>query len=709
MNRAESRRAPGDKYSPEVGDLLGRAQTEYDAGRLAQAASFYEQVLAKHPDHPDANNGLGIIVGRFGMFEPASQLFARAVQAAPANPFHHNNLGNALRELGRTDEALASFDRAVALKSDYAGAYSNRGIVLAAVGRREEAVASYRKAVSLKPDFAEAHNNLGAVLYSLGRTEEAITAYQRSIALMPTYADAHRNLGNALRSAGRLADAVDRYHHALSLAPNSAETYNDLGVALKDLGRSDEAIECYGKVAALKPDYADGPYNLGVLFHDLGRMEEAIAAYRQAIAIKPDHVSALDNLSNTLMDVGRMDEALAFAERAVVVQPRRAAAYVNLGCALFETGRFEDAAAALDTGRDLNPGLAQVHSNLGKVLLTLGRPDEAVASARRAIAIEPTADAHINLGFALLWRGEVREGLDELEWRWRTRKYGKGLRRFVQPQWDGVADLTGKTILVWGEQGLGDEIMWSAFVPEIVVRAGRCIVECAPKLAPLLARSFPRAEVRPTDRTRDEARTDIDLHVPMGSLFRVLGAEAPRTDAFLVPDPERVAYWKGRLAALGSGPFVGMAWTSSMVDASRSHGYTRLEDWAPVFGTPEVVFVNLQHGDCADALKEANTRFGVVVHAIEDLDLFDDLVEVANLIAALDLVITIGTAVSAIAAGVGTPTWRMTWRHDSNNNSLYTLAGPSVTHYYRDTGDTWDAAFKDIAGRLAALASSGGG
>ena len=268
------------------------------------------------------------------------------------------------------------------------------------------------------------------------------------------------------------------------------------------------------------------------------------------------------------------------------------------------------------------------------------------------------------MSFALLNKGRLKEGLDEYEWRWRVRAAGLSLRRLTRPMWDGTADLCGRTILLWPEQGPYDVTVWASCVSEMVARAGHCILEVQPKLVPLFARSFVEAEVRADSREQGAEPTDFDFHLPMGSLYRHLRpdlAAAAEPKAYLVPDPDRIAFWKARLAALGPGPFVGISWKSPLITPTRSPNYTRMGDWKPVFGK-QAQFVNLQCRDYRDDLAEAKREFGVTVHDFEDLDLYDDLDDVAALAGALDVAISVHTCVSAITAGVGTPTWRIAWR-----------------------------------------------
>ncbi len=495
-----------------------------------------------------------------------------------------------------------------------------------------------------------------------------------------------------------------------------------LGTIAQAAGEYDRAVDLISRAIAVKPDYADAHINLGAALIATTRFEEALASLGQALALAPDSAEAHSNMGVALMKLDRPDEAIESYRRAIEIRPEYDEAHFNLGNALNETGRPGDspgdapgdspgdAAESYRRAIALKPEHAEAHHNLGNVLRDRGRPDDAIASYRRAIEIRPEyAEVHHNLGFALLGMGARQEGLDEYEWRWRVSTCGSSPPPFRKPLWNGTDDLAGRTLLLWPEQGPQDIATWVSGIPEIIDRAGHCIVEVFPKLVPLFARSFPEAEVRPDRESLNAAPAeDFDVHLPLGSLFRHLRQDLSSTaDAFLIPDPDRVAFWKQRLAELGPGPYAGISWKSPLITPARAPNYTRIDEWAPLF-SQAARFINLQcGGDDRDDRARAEERLGVTVHDFDDLDLYDDLDDVAALAAALDVVISVSTAVAAIAAGVGTPVWLIAWRQSPWNNFLLAPRGPDVTRFERNTDESWDAVFAALAERLRDLTENG--
>ena len=252
-------------------------------------------------------------------------------------------------------------------------------------------------------------------------------------------------------------------------------------------------------------------------------------------------------------------------------------------------------------------------------------------------------EAHQNLGFTLLKNDKIKEGLNEYEWRWKMSKFLPQQRHLSQPKWDGKQSLSGKRILLWCEQGVGDTIMWSSCLPLVTSRSKHVILECQEKLVPLLTRSFPDVEIKAEDRSRDKQRDDFDYHLPMGSLYKHFIDEIienDKPDAYLVPDPARVTYWKDRLKSLGRGPYIGISWKSSNMSPERLPNYSSISEWSPILKIPDVRFINLQSTDYADDLSKVREELGVTVHNFDDLDQFNDIDDVAALCAAIDMAVS---------------------------------------------------------------------
>ena len=510
-------------------------------------------------------------------------------------------------------------------------------------------------------------NILGASRAQIGKLEEAIEAYKKTISLNPDYADAYSNMGVALRNQGKFEEAIDAYKKAILLKPDYAQAYNNMGATLKDQGKFDEAIDAYKKSIVIKPDYTEAYNNLGVALKNQGKFDEAIETYKKAISLKPDYADAYNNMGATLKDQNKLEESVASFKKAILIKP----------------------------------DYTEAHTNMGNALQDQGKLSESIQAHKKSISLKPDyAEAHHNLSFTFLNSGRLKEGLDKNEWRWKTSQFLVQQRQFSKPLWDGTQSLNDKRILLWCEQGIGDTLNWSSCLSHVTAQAKHCIVECQEKLVPLLKRSFPEVEVKAENRNLDLQRDDFDVHLPMGSLYKHFLQEITsntKPEAYLVPDPVRVKYWKERLNSLGKGPYVGIAWKSSDMSPKRLPNYAPIHEWSPVLKIPDVTFINLQYKDFADDLAKVKDELGVTVHNFDDLDHYDDLDDVAALCAALDIVVTTKITVVYISAGVGTSTKLANWKQSSWNTIINNPVGPSIDIFERNTLEPWDNVFSLIA------------
>ena len=510
-----------------------------------------------------------------------------------------------------------------------------------------------------------------------------------------------------LQSLGHQKTVLPIIQTMLVLYPNSFSVYYALGNSQSSLQLYDLAINSYKKAIEIKPDLAEAYNNLGNCLGNSGRLDEAIDSFKQAIAIKPRYAEAFFNMGEYL----NSEEAVDSYKKAIELKPDFAEAYVNLGNLLRLKGELKKAIDSFKQAININPDFVEAYTNMGIALQDNGELDPAIDSYKQAIRIWPDySPAHLNLAYAFLNAGNVKEGLKENEWRLRTPDFKTEERHFSQPMWNGIESLGDKTILLWNEQGPGDVIMWSSCISYLSSRTAHCILECQEKLVPLLARSLPSVEVKVAKSRLDGERTDFDLHLPLGSLFQHFISEISQNtnpDAFLVPNPLRVDYWIERLNSLGSGPFIGMSWTSPRVTPQRLRNYTQLSDWAPIFALPNVTLVSLQSSDfgndsaLVEDLSAIQDEFGITVHYFNELDYWGNLDDVSALCAALDIVVSVSTAVSTLAAGVGTPTKMLHWRQSAWNNILFTPPGPSVDVFERNTWEPWDTVFQSVAKDIA--------
>jgi tetratricopeptide (TPR) repeat protein len=554
------------------------------------------------------------------------------------------------------------------------------GVRAQRTGDAATAERAFREVLASNPRDARAVQLLGALLVERGALDEALEWFERVLDDVGPPAQEtlgfYNNYANALRRAQRVPSAEKILRELVRIAPRDWQPWHNLGQTLKDMERFDEAAAALRRAVMLEPDFGPNHGVLGEVLHHLGRLQSADASLRRCLALGWTADSAAWTvLANNQRLLGRLDEALDHVTRAL----------------------------ALSGG---HPG---AHSNIGVILTQLGRFDDAVEHFHRALAIDPDHSGyHGYLAYTLLAAGRLTEAFEHWELGMRGGPRGHE-RKLGVPRWT-PADRDAR-VMVYREQGVGDEIMMASCYPDLVAAAREVVIECDPRVVPLFTRSFPAAEVRAQtiDALQRETAHDFDRVVPAGSLmcwFR------PSVEAFgdrrtlLVADGAKVEAWRARLAAAGPPPYVGISWRSKVRTAERRFHYTRLDEWGGIFATPGVTWVNLQYDECERELRDAEERFGVRVQRWEWLDLMNDFDEVAALSCALDLVVAPFNAVSMLSGALGVPTVAMGNRHGWSLLGTERLPWlPAVKVALRMPHEEWDEVLATAAQEVAQVAA----
>jgi len=539
---------------------------------------------------------------------------------------------------------------------------------------------------------------------------------------------------------GQTADAERGYRAVLARDAEQPQALRFLGLLLaqrEELGRAAAALDA-AEPGEHRP--GDAEYHRAFALVNLGRDDEALAAGRAAVARDPAHAPALSLLVTLLRDRGEVDEAVALARRAVRAHPawwthrelgiglsrqdrsvesiaalRRAAAAAprqpevqgELGLALLVAGELVQAYEQFRRTCELAPGGAAQWNNLGVAAQRLGRFEEADRALRRAVELEPSSARYrYNRGLALLGAGQLVRG-----WEANDHGFAAGARTpdrtLPLPAWRGDP-APDATLLVWREQGVGDELRYASCYADARARVGRLVVECDHRLVGLLRRSLPDVVVR-AEGTGPEP-PDADLHCPAGSLPRWLRRslrDFPPPGGYLTADPDRVARWRRRLAALGPGRTVGVAWRSKKLLTERLSHYTTLDELEPVLAAPGVHAINLQYGDPVQREAELaafEARTGIVVHRWPGVDYTDDLEDMAALTTCLDLVVSVGTAPAMLAGALGRATWMLALPDPWALGTAHYPWMPSLRRFPRRWEDSWEEPIRQMATALRSAA-----
>jgi tetratricopeptide (TPR) repeat protein len=524
--------------------------------------------------------------------------------------------------------------------------------MIAALVRRLWAFGEKRTSpASARPGPLEGEALIEPALVLLGqaRTDEAIAALEGVLEKHHDVAEAHLLLGSILHKRQQLDDAADSYLLARCFKPEWWLTYFHIGLLALDRGHAREAADALTKAL------------------DLGGTGDA---------------RAHNALGRAALEQQQTERALQQFQRAIELDPGFAEAYSNLGFALFHhMEEFETGAKHIEKALLLDGHNITARFNWSMVLQHQGKIDEALALCNELLVAHPDFhEARANRALLLLSKGNFAAGWRDYEARRKLPGY-QSYEQLPLPEWDG-SNLTGKKIVVCAEQGLGDEIMFASCMPDLLAAARVCVLECQPKLEWLFRRSFPSLKVvRKGAWQHGEMlhRDPADYKIASGSLPRFMRnslEEFPARKAYLRADSGRIVHWRQQLDKLPGALKVGISWRGGAATTRRSLRSIPLRSWVPLLRLPSVDFVNLQYSDSVQELAELRAESDIELHCWDGA--LGDYDETAALVSALDLVISVQTAVVHLSGALGKAVWALIpavpeWR--------YGLAGPSMAWY----------------------------
>jgi tetratricopeptide (TPR) repeat protein len=458
----------------------------------------------------------------------------------------------------------------------------------------------------------------------------------------------------AHHQAGRLSQAEQLYCQILQQQPQQIDALNLMGVIACQQGKLDEGIALYRKALAQRPGYVSARENLSVALWKQGKqmIEEAIASYTQIITFQPENVQAYHNLGVILIEQGKLDEAMSYYLQALAVQPNDAVALNTIGTILQQQGKSTTAIVYHRHALAVQPDYPDALNSLGTALQDQGQAQEAMACFDRALALDPNdANARYNRSLILLTDGNYREGFPEYEWRFKTREFPPC--PFRQPVWDG-SDLTGRTLLLHAEQGLGDTIQFIRYAAIVAQRGGRIILTCHQPLIRLLATVPGIEEFIPLGYPAPH----FDVYAPLMSLPGILGTtleSVPAQVPYLKPLPDSHI----DLAVAGSNNpetprlKVGLVWSGGHLYKKNQSRSCPLKHFEWLLQLSDIAYYSLQKGIAQTALSELGWDSQIQDWGSQ----LNDLADTAAAIAQLDLVITVDTSIAHLAGALGKPVW----------------------------------------------------
>lgn len=648
---------------------LQRAALHFRSGRLLDATRLVQELLERRPNWPDALRLLAAIAESEGRLHDADRILAALVDIAPTD-------ADAFDDVIRVSHARGDLRR----------------LAEGLLGR-----------LRLTPDKWELWSDLGAALERLGQTREADTAYRRATVIAPSADRPILNRASLSHRADAWSQAFCLARRAQAIKSHSEEALLIIGYACQSLGKDHLAAYSYRLSLVLGPSNPDGWRGVSAISSTLS-VEQQLNLRLRAFHLAPNNLDAIASLAEGNRIAGKPEAACWWARRAICLAPSSVATHNTLSVAHTELGLDLDALLWAQRAAALAPAKGHVLVNLGVVLKTLGRFKEAERAIRDGIARGVDPSAHLSLATTLLVTNQIPEGLKEFEWR--NAGANSPYKLIPVKRWDG-SPLPKERLLIWGDQGLGDEIMFSQFIPQAQKLAPSLLVECDPRLVSIFQRSYPEIDViaRVPEGHPRVLEHDVGAQIALCSLPYALGLDEATIQSngpFLVPDPARALLMAARLQGLGTDLKVGIAWRSLKDTAHNRRLHTRLAEWRTILQTPNIRFINLQYGDHTEEIEDAERTFGVEIVQFDDIDLFNDMEDILALSSQLDLVVATTTTAYTLAAAAGVETWLLMARFDYRSFGMERdPLSPVSRAFIREQDESWNPAIEAMAQALA--------
>lgn len=636
----------------EFAHILANTVARHNRGELRFAGDVYRQLLVLRPGMASLLALYGVVLNQLENRHQAIRMLERSLRANPHHAATHSNYGNIQKDLGNEMAARLAYERAFALDPGFFEPYMNLGMLLSSADEETEGndpLWFLEVAMKVAPHSEQVRRSCAAFFLKVGQHLQA-----------------------------KIAAMV-----AIILKPGEGESWTALGVVEADLESHFHALNCHQRARILEPKNHRSITYVASAFRALGRLPEAKTKIQSALTLSPDSARALMCQGDILRDRYEFTKSLKAYDRAI----------------LLVAGNDQITQKSPDlSGHPLSARrkLAEILVMKGFALSEEHRFDEALGLYSSALRIVNQIDEpNWNAALIHLLRGEYAQGWTLFERRFYLKEPVATLRQYPQPRWLGQ-DVAGKAILIYPEQGLGDQIQFGRYARLLADQGASVILEVRASLVSIFKTMDPRVKVI----AEGEPNLPFDYHTPVMSLPMIFGTRLdtiPRFASYLKPTGSFQPNTISQIRKRGQ-PLIGLVWSGSQThknDANRSIPLSRLSE---LFALP-AQFICLQ--------KEIRERDSVILKSFENLHVFSDqlrdFADTANLIKGLDLVITVDTSVAHLAGALGKSIWIMLpftpdfrWLLERQDSPWY----PDAKLYRQDNSREWGPVIHQLRASL---------
>lgn len=657
--------------------------------------------------HSDA-----VAAHRAGDLKVAEKGYRALLSANPDAAEIHYLLGVVLAQSQRHDEAVETLLTCLHYQSGHAPALNLIGSVFAKLGRVEDAIDALAKAASVAPDDPKILFNLAKASIDGKRFDLGADALVKLLEISPHHIEAIIGYATCLSKLGQADKAIETLKKGISAAPAAPELFEYLSRLLIEQKNYGAALIYIDDARAQWPDNSTLLLARATALQLLGRNEESTEAYKALISTEPKNAYFLNKFSGFLHDIGQWEEAETYSKRSLEIEPESVSALTNMGRIRQQRGDLTGAKILYEKAIHIDPSYADAHNNLGNLFLYMAQIKSALIHLDEAIKLKPESSGfRFNRSVTVFTSGAINSAWRDHRGRFERDKSHKHTQ-WPWPQWDGEA-LDGRRILLWGEQGLGDQIIHARAASTIAANAEHCALECSTRLSNLFKRSFPEIEIWPANAppSHDLSAQPFDFHcssLDMNCSLYDSEADISSTP-YLKADPDLTkSIRKKYRSAHGERPLIGISWWSGYSHHAHFKSIA-LSRWTSILSNPDAAFVSLQYGEGRSEIAPIIAEKDLELIQDIDVDPMGDMDIFAAQVSAMDLVISISNTTAHMAGALGVPVWNLTptgparlwyWFLEGEASPWYDTM-KVFRHAY---DESWDGVLEDVSALLKSTA-----
>jgi Tfp pilus assembly protein PilF len=543
-----------------------------------------------------------------------------------------------------------------------------------------------------------------------GEFDKADRACVEFLERQPENADAWHIRGILALGRREFAEAKTYLSRALDVRADDSEILTNYGIAMIGTRDVAGAAGALARAIELDPNCAEAHLNLARCHLRELRLDDADRSLASAFAVRSVWPEAKEVKAAIAMRRGKYEEAFTLANEVIAEEPARSDAYRIVADIYTRDGQYKEGFPYYQAAIERNPYDVEALSNFGVLLARAGWHTKAVTNFRKALSLEPdNAPSRFALSLSLLAQGQFQEGWTDFEARLKIPDNVLATRPMAAPRLRRLPR-EGERVLAWGDQGLGEQIMFASLMPDLIATGATISLECNSRLVSLFTRSFPKVEVLPSlipPHPRFSEPLDGQFALPdAGAWLRPDFAAFPRHSGYLKPNQILLNTLRQRYSRDRTGqPLIGISWRTAPNLKFSKHKSVPLPSWAPVLRTRGATFVSLQYGAASDEIQLAELDSKTTIVSDPEIDPSGDIDAFAAQVAAMDLVITTSNTTAHLAGALNVPTWTLVaggfgglwhWFLERDNSPWY----PAMRLFRQQLQGDWQPVLESVAEAL---------